>query len=78
MLYKMEHTIAANEVNNESVVGLNSNGYLTLGNYNTIVMLFPEPPELEPYTSYYIGYKVVSCNNFAVATVKDAASGCIR
>lgn len=62
------HTITADEVNNESVVGLNSNGYLTLGNYNSIVILFPEQPELEPQTSYRIGYEVVTGNDFAVAT----------
>ncbi len=65
------HLITANEVNDETVLGRNSNPYLEPDNYNTITMLFPEQPALQPFTSYRIGYKIVNGNNFAVAAAAD-------
>ena len=60
-------TITDDDVNNESVIGRESNGYLELGNYNTVIINFPEQPALQPYTSYRVGYSVEEASYFALA-----------
>ncbi len=60
-------TITDDDVNNESVIGRESNGYLELGNYNTVIINFPEQPALQPYTSYRVGYSVEEHSFFALA-----------
>ena len=62
------HEVAANEVNDSSNIGRNSNGYLTYGDYNTIRIMFPEQPALQPNTSYRIGYSIEEESYFALAT----------
>ena len=61
------HQVTANEINTANVIGRNSNGYLEPGNYNTIRIMFPEQPELEPNTSYRVGYRLVENASFALA-----------
>lgn len=60
--------IAASDVNDSNVIGRNSNGYLTYGNYNTVYIPFPEQPALEANTSYRIGYTIEEDGYFALAT----------
>lgn len=66
-----EHLITANEINGENIIGRNTYGYRELGDYNTIRIMFPEQPELEPYTSYQVGYRLVESYGFAVAQALD-------
>lgn len=60
--------ITAADINDSNVIGRNSNGYLTNGNYNTIFISFPEQPDLLPNTSYRIGYVLEEDGYFALAT----------
>lgn len=60
-------TITNNDVNDSNTIGRNSNGYLDLGNYNTVFIEFPEQPELLPNTSYRIGYSMEEDGFFALA-----------
>ena len=59
--------ITANDVNDSNVIGRNSAGYLEPGNYNTIVIEFPEQPALEPNTTYRVGYSMEDNSYFALA-----------
>ena len=59
--------ITADDVNDSLVIGRNSAGYLTVGDYNTIYIPFPEQPALEPNTSYRIGYTMEEDGFFALA-----------
>ena len=59
--------ITSSDVNDSTIIGRNSAGYLTLGNYNTIYIDFPEQPALEPNTSYRIGYNMEEDAYFALA-----------
>ena len=59
--------VAASDINDSNAIGRNSNGYLTLGNYNTVTILFPEQPALEANTSYRIGYSMEEEGYFAPA-----------
>ena len=59
--------IAANDVNDSNIIGRNTAGYLTNGNYNTVYIPFPEQPALEPNTSYRIGYVMEEESFFALA-----------
>ena len=67
--------IQASDINDTNVIGRNSNGYLTLGNYNTIFIKFLEQPTLEANTSYRIGYRMEEEGYFALA---DEAQGSYR
>lgn len=58
------HRITPDELNADALGG---DGYRELGDYNTIRILFPEQPELTPYTSYRVGYELVDSGSFAVA-----------
>ena len=60
-------TITNNDVNDSTIIGRNSAGWLDLGNYNTIYIPFPEQPALEPNTSYRIGYSMEEDGFFALA-----------
>ena len=62
------HQITTAEMNGVNVIGRNSNGYLEQGSYNTIRIMFPEQPALQPSTSYRVGYKLAGNGSFAVAT----------
>ena len=44
------------------------------GNYNAVNIFFPEQVELEPNTSYYIGYRLNGSSVFAVATCSDSGN----
>lgn len=59
-------TIAAADVNDSTIIGRNSNGYLTEG-YHTIYIPFPNQPALAANTSYRIGYSMEEDGYFAVA-----------
>ena len=59
--------VASNEVNDSTIIGRNSAGYLTVGNYNTIFVAFPEQPALEPNTSYRVGYHLEEVGYLALA-----------
>ena len=59
--------ITANDVNDSNIIGRNTAGYLTSGNYNTVFIAFPEQPALEPNTSYRIGYTIEEESFFALA-----------
>ena len=59
--------ITANDVNDSVIIGRNTAGYLTVGDYNTIFIGFPEQPALEPNTSYRVGYYLEENGYFAVA-----------
>ncbi len=59
--------ITAADVNDSTIIGRNSNGYRELGQYNTIVIPFPEQPALEPNTTYRVGYSLEENGYFAVA-----------
>jgi hypothetical protein len=62
------YTVTDDDVNDSTVIGRNSNGYLELGNYNTITMMFPEQPALQPNTSYRAGYVMEEEGYFALAS----------
>lgn len=55
--------------NGSNIANTMSSGYLILNgdNYNAVSFWLPEQPELEPNTSYYIGYRLRSSGNFALA-----------
>ena len=59
--------ITSSDVNDSTVIGRNSNGYRTLGQYNTVICEFPEQPVLTPNTSYRIGYIMEEEGYFALA-----------
>ena len=61
-----EYTVKAEDFTNNNAA-LDGTGYLTPGEYTTIRIMFPEQPELEPYTSYRIGYQMAEAAQFAVA-----------
>lgn len=42
--------------------------YETLGNYPVINLMFPNQPELKPFTNYGVGYELVENASFCVAT----------
>ena len=60
-------TITEADVNDSSVIGRHSNGYLENGDYNTIYIPFPEQPALTPNTSYRVGYVLEEDGYFALA-----------
>ena len=60
-------TITSNDVNDSTIIGRNSAGWLDLGNYNTVYIPFPEQPALMPNTSYRIGYSMEEDGFFALA-----------
>lgn len=59
--------ITANDVNDSTIIGRNSAGYLTNGNYHTVYIEFPEQPALMPNTSYRVGYSMEEDGYFALA-----------
>ena len=59
--------VTSADVNDSNSIGRNSNGYLEFGNYNTVVIEFPEQPELLPNSSYRIGYSIEEDSYFALA-----------
>ena len=59
--------ITSSDVNDSNIIGRNTAGYLTSGNYNTIFIEFPEQPALEPNMSYRIGYAMEEEGYFALA-----------
>ena len=67
--------VTASDVNDSTIIGRNTAGYLTVGNYNTIYIDFPEQPALEPNTSYRIGYSLEEDAYFALA---NEATGSYR
>ena len=58
--------VTASDINDSNIISRYRNGYLTSG-YNTIYIPFLNQPQLEPYTSYRIGYKLKSESFFALA-----------
>ena len=50
---------------------LQSTEYLMPGEYSTIRIMFPEQPELQPYTSYRLGYQMVEAAQFATARTNN-------
>lgn len=65
------YQITEEDINTPDVIGRNSNGYRELGQYNTIRILFPTQPRLQPRTSYRIGYSMVTEGNFLLAQSFD-------
>ena len=61
----IDHTVLGTEVTQLST------GYLMPGQYNTVRITFPEQPELEPNTSYFIGYRLNNYADFALATSRN-------
>ena len=59
--------ITSSDINDSNIIGRNTAGYLEPGNYNSIIIEFPEQPTLEPNTSYRIGYSMEDNSYFAVA-----------
>ena len=59
--------ITAADVNDSTVIGRNSAGYLEPGDYHTVVIPFPEQPALEPNTTYRVGYSMEDDSYFALA-----------
>lgn len=59
--------ITSSDVNDSNIIGRNTAGYLTSGNYNTVYIPFPEQPALEPNTSYRVGYAIEEDSYFALA-----------
>ena len=59
--------ITSADVNDSTVISRYRAGYLESGNYNTVVIEFPEQPVLEPNTSYRIGYRMEDTGWFALA-----------
>ena len=59
--------LTSSDVNDSNIIGRNTAGYLTVGDYNTIYIDFPEQPALEPNTSYRIGYSLEEPGYFALA-----------
>lgn len=59
--------VTAAEVNDSTIIGRNSNGYRELGQYNTVIIPFPEQPALTPNTSYRVGYSMEEDGYFALA-----------
>ena len=65
------YQITENDINTPDVIGRDANGYLELGQYNTIRILFPTQPRLQPHTSYRIGYSMVTEGDFLLARSFD-------
>ena len=61
------HTITSDDLNSEDVIGRNSNGYLEMGNYHTVVLPFPEQPALRPNSTFRAGYTIEEDGYFALA-----------
>ena len=61
----LSHTVSANELNTLDT------GYLLPGQYNTIRIDFSAQPTLEPGGIYYIGYRLPSEANFALANTYE-------
>ncbi|MBR1834227.1 MAG: T9SS type A sorting domain-containing protein [Bacteroidales bacterium] len=59
--------VTAADVNSDTLIGRHANGYLELGQYNSIVILFPEQPALTPNTSFRVGYSLEEDAYFALA-----------
>jgi hypothetical protein len=59
--------VSSSEINDSTIIGRNSYGYRELGQYNSIIIPFPEQPALEPYTSYRVGYSIEEDSYFALA-----------
>ncbi len=59
--------ITHSDINDSNIIGRNSAGYLTQGDYNTIFIAFPEQPALEPNTSYRVGYSIEETGYLALA-----------
>ena len=59
--------ITAADVNDSTVIGRNSNGYRELGQYNTVIINFPEQPALTPNTTFRVGYSMEEDGYFALA-----------
>lgn len=55
------------DINDSNMIGRNSHGYLTVGNYNTVYIEFPEQPALLPNTVYRAGYAMEEEGYFALA-----------
>ena len=55
----------------ENEAALNNLDYLEPGDYRTIRIMFPNQPELEPYSSYRLGYTLLEDANFAVARTNN-------
>ncbi len=60
-------TITDSDVNDSTVIGRLSNGYLENGNYNTVYIPFPEQPALTANTSFRVGYTLEEEGYFALA-----------
>lgn len=60
------HTLTGNDFNDSNIIGRN-HGYQELGNYNTIVLPFPEQPVLRPNSTYRAGYSIEEEGFFALA-----------
>lgn len=54
-------------VDSTDVTPMADTGYLLPGQYNTMRIMFPEQPVLEPNTSYLIGYRLDEDADFALA-----------
>jgi len=59
--------ITADDVNDSTVIGRNSYGYRELGEYNTVIIPFPEQPALAPNTTYRVGYTIEEDSYFCLA-----------
>lgn len=57
----------SSDINDSTVIGWESSPYLPYGSYNTATILFPQQPEMEPNTSYRVGYRLTNGGRFAVA-----------
>ena len=61
----VSYTVSANELNTLDT------GYLLPGQYNTLRLIFPAQPTLEPGGIYYIGYRLPNEANFALANTYE-------
>lgn len=61
-----EYEVQASDFSQNNAA-LEATGYQEPGEYTTIRIMFPEQPELEPYTSYRVGYQLSEAAQFAVA-----------
>ena len=65
------YTVKDDDINDSTVIGRNSNGYLLPGNYNTIRIMFPEQPALEAGMHYRAGYSLEEEGYFALAAEEE-------
>lgn len=65
------YTVQAEDLNDSTTIA-DAGGYLEYGDYNTVRIMFPEQPALEPFAQYRIGYVLENAGFFSVANMETS------